>query len=305
MEKDVKTQWHPAFCSAVRLELQEDAEYLDYTNEYNINSMPLQMDMLIIKKAKNVEIKNQIGKIFRGHNILEYKSPDDAMNLDTFMKVKGYACIYKANEEHIDDIMLDDITITLVRESKPKKLFRWFQENDYDIAEVYRGIYYVTKEKEFPVQILVSQRLSKKHQKWLTLLTRKMDKEDMKRAVHQTNALVHKDEKDQADSIMQVVLKENGEVFDSVKEDDSMCQALRELMGKEIHEEALKLAQELAKEEAQRLAKEEVQRLAKEEVQKEVQKKMYQLVQKNMISVEDAAAEFNLSVEEFLKKVNA
>lgn len=70
------------------------------------------------------------------------------MNLDTFMKVKGYACIYKANEERVDDIMLDDITITLVRESKPKKLFQWFLKNDYNIAEVYRGIYYVTKEKE-------------------------------------------------------------------------------------------------------------------------------------------------------------
>ena len=288
----MKTQWHPAFCSAIRLELREDAEYLNYTNEYNINSMPLLMDMLVIKKEKSVEIKNQIGKIFRGHNILEYKSPEDTMNLDTFMKVKGYACIYKANEEHIDDIMLDDITITLVRESKPKKLFRWFQENDYNIVEAYRGIYYVTKDKEFPVQILVSKRMSKKDQKWLTLLTRSMDKEDMKRAVHQTNALVHKDEKDQADSVMQVVLKENGGVFDLLTEDDSMCQALRELMGKEIHEEAEKLAQDLAQDLAQNLA------------QKLAQKKMYELVEKKMISVEEVAAQFNLSVEEFLKNVN-
>ena len=141
-----------------------------------------------------------------------------------------------------------------------------------------------TKEKEFPVQVIVSQRLSKKHQKWLTLLTRKMDKEDMKRAVHQTNALVHKAEKDQADSVMQVVLKENGEVFDLIKEDETMCQALRELMGKEIQEEAQDLAQDLA--------------------QKLAQKKMYQLVERNMVSVEDVAAQFNLSVEEFLENVN-
>lgn len=288
MEKDINTQWHPAFCSAVKLELREDAEYLTYTNEYNINSMPLKMDMLIIKKPKNVEIKNEIGKIFRGHNIMEYKSPDDAMNLDTFMKVKGYACIYKANEEHIDDIMLDDITITMVRESKPKKLFKWFKENDYHIVEKYRGIYYVTKEKEFPVQVIVSQRLSKKHQKWLTLLTRKLDTEDMKRAVHQTNALMQKDEKDQADSVMQVVLKENGEVFDQVKEDENMCQALRELMAKEIQEEVQKQVQE------------EVQKKLEEELQKQ----LYQLVQKKVISVEAAAAESNLSVEEFLKKMN-
>ncbi len=37
MEKDVKTQWHPAFCSAIKLELREDAKYLTYTEEDIIN----------------------------------------------------------------------------------------------------------------------------------------------------------------------------------------------------------------------------------------------------------------------------
>ncbi len=52
MEKEKNTQWHPAFCSALKLELREDAEHLTYTNEYNINTKPLQMDMLIIKKTQ-------------------------------------------------------------------------------------------------------------------------------------------------------------------------------------------------------------------------------------------------------------
>lgn len=32
-------------------------------------------------------------KFFLGHNILEYKSPDDAMNIDTFYKVLSYGRI--------------------------------------------------------------------------------------------------------------------------------------------------------------------------------------------------------------------
>ena len=87
MSKELKTQWHPAFVSAMKLELIEDAEYLDYTSEYNLNTKPLEMDLLIVKKEKDVEIKNEIGKIFRTHNIIEYKSPDDSMNLNTYMKV--------------------------------------------------------------------------------------------------------------------------------------------------------------------------------------------------------------------------
>lgn len=39
---------------------------------------------------------------------MEYKSPQDSMNVDTFVKVIGYACMYKASEVHVGDICLDD-----------------------------------------------------------------------------------------------------------------------------------------------------------------------------------------------------
>ena len=125
MTEELKTQWHPAFCAAFRLELREDIEYLECTNEFNLNSKPLEIDLLIVKKMREIEITNNLGKIFRGHNIIEYKSPEDGMNVDTFIKVVGYACLYKANEVYVDDIQLEDITITLVRESHPYKLLKW------------------------------------------------------------------------------------------------------------------------------------------------------------------------------------
>ena len=78
MTNELKTQWHPAFCSAMKLELIEDGEYLDYINEYNLNTKPLQIDLLVVKKVKDIEIKNEIGKLFRTHNIMEYKTPEDS-----------------------------------------------------------------------------------------------------------------------------------------------------------------------------------------------------------------------------------
>ena len=181
MTKEVKTQWHPAFCSAVKLELIENKADLDYTNEYNLNSKPIQMDLLVIKKSKDVEIKNEIGKIFRGHNIMEYKSPKDDLNLDTYVKVIGYACMYKASEVHVGDIDLNDITITLVREGKPRELLKWFVKNDYDVCEKYKGIYYVERTDCFPVQVIVSGELSVENQKWLTLLSRNLNRKDVER----------------------------------------------------------------------------------------------------------------------------
>ena len=139
MTKNVNTQWHPAFCSAIKLELREDAEYLSYTNEYTINTKPLQADLLIIKKPNDVQIKNEIGRFFRGHNIVEYKSPDDSLNLDTFIKVIGYACLYKANEVHTEDISLENITLSFIRKRTPRDLFKWLTANGYESTEKYKG----------------------------------------------------------------------------------------------------------------------------------------------------------------------
>lgn len=41
----------------MRLELREDKEFLEYFNEYNLNTKPLQIDLLIIKKLCKKEEK--------------------------------------------------------------------------------------------------------------------------------------------------------------------------------------------------------------------------------------------------------
>ncbi|MBQ8804039.1 MAG: hypothetical protein IJZ53_10415 [Tyzzerella sp.] len=245
MTEELKTQWHPAFCSAMKLELIEDGEYLDYQSEYNLNTKPLQIDLLVVKKIKEIVIKNEIGRLFKKHNIIEYKSPKDSMNVNTFLQVIAYACLYKMYEEHVDDIRLDDITITLVREVKPVKLFRWFRENGYQVDKKYEGIFYVIKEGCFPTQIIVSKLLSKENQKWLTLLSSSLSQEDAERTVTQLNHLAHEVKELYGDSILQVALKENEEIFDKLKGDKDMCEALRKLMEPEIKEEVQKAKKDM------------------------------------------------------------
>ena len=98
MEIQDNIQWHPAFCSAVELELREYKKYLTYEREHNLGRMPLKIDLLIIKKRRDVIIKNDIADFFLGNNILEYKSPGDDVNAGTFYKALSYACLYKAEE---------------------------------------------------------------------------------------------------------------------------------------------------------------------------------------------------------------
>ena len=145
--------------------------------------------------------------------------------------------MYKASEVHANDICLEDITISLIKERKPRELFKWFTNHGYIICEKYPGIYYVNKDGNFPSQVIVSSRLSVENQKWLTLLSSHLSKDDAKRIVLQMGNLTEKDEKVYANSVVQVALKENRKTFDFMKgEDDMVCKELLEFMKPEIDE---------------------------------------------------------------------
>ena len=80
-----KIQWHPAFDAALQIELGEEAKYLTFEPEHLLSKKPMQIDVLV-KNEKKVKIRKNIGRIFRQHNIIEYKSPEDHLNIDDFIK---------------------------------------------------------------------------------------------------------------------------------------------------------------------------------------------------------------------------
>ncbi len=53
-------QWHPAFVAAMNLELKANRADLDFQKEYNLNTKPLEIDLLVIRKHPQVRIENEI-----------------------------------------------------------------------------------------------------------------------------------------------------------------------------------------------------------------------------------------------------
>lgn len=238
MEENKKTQWHPAFCSAIKLELTENKKDLDFDSEHNLNTRPIAIDLLVIKKASDVIINNEIGKIFKGHNIFEYKSHNDALNIDIFYKVIAYASLYKARGEYVDTRKADDITISFVRRRKPISLFKILRNNGVKIENVYKGIYYIKGGPlvQFDIQIIVTRELDKKEHIWLRSLTDDLAKDDVKRIINESLTFTQKDDIEYVDSVLTVVMEENYEKFNDIKEVSGMCEPLKRLMQPEIDE---------------------------------------------------------------------
>lgn len=86
-----RIQWHTGFVHAMRLYLKDYEDDIEFNEEFQLTRKPLSIDLTIVKKPDDLIINNNIGRFFRKHNILEYKSPKDELNLETFYKVQAYA----------------------------------------------------------------------------------------------------------------------------------------------------------------------------------------------------------------------
>ena len=216
MEK-VKIQWHPGFVAAMNLEFAEQRKNLVFEKEYNLNTKPLEIDLLVIKKDVSVKLINEIGDIFRGHNIMEYKSPEDHLDIDAFYKAGAYASLYKAYGETTDEIKADDITVSLVREAKPRGLFQYFKEHNYSISNPYHGIYYIEERVLFPTQIIVIGELDSVSHIWLGALSEKMSKQDMLELFKSISKLSGKADREFADSVLEISIGANKQIMEELR----------------------------------------------------------------------------------------
>lgn len=141
-------QWHPAFYASIQIEFVDEADKLIFESEHQLGTKPKEIDVLIIKKNSDDRIHKNIGRIFRKHNIVEYKSPKDYLSVDDFYKVFGYAYFYKADTSKENQIPIEDITITFVCHKYPRKLMQHLRE--------VRKLHIVKQEKGIFISIMTS-----------------------------------------------------------------------------------------------------------------------------------------------------
>ena len=226
-----RMQWHPACFAALNLEFLENKEELEFLREQSINELPLRVDALIIKKTKNCIIKNEIGEIFRWYNLVEYKSPDDELSFNTFLKGIAEVYLYKVKQ---GQTRIDSYSLSFIRARKPFALFTVLERYGFIIEEKYPGIYYIAGRNIFPIQIVVSSRLNMEAHLWLNSLSKNLSIEQAKKLLTTTNHLWDIRYRRFADTVWEIVAGVNEELIDKMKEDDIMCQALMRIMKPEF-----------------------------------------------------------------------
>ena len=216
------------------MEFVEDKADLDFQTEVTLNTMPLRVDMILIKKKKDLSLKNEIGRIFRRYNLIEYKSPKDDLNYDVFLKGIAYAYLFKSYEKHVDKISLSEVTLTFIRENRPVKLLKKLREINLLVEEAASGVYYISGHGEIAIQLIVTRELDKTQHVWINALTSKMSELHARKLVDITRNLIDLDDKYYAGAIWEVVTAENKKLMRRLREDEDMGSALAMLMKPEI-----------------------------------------------------------------------
>ena len=247
-----KTNYHAAFLSSLEILFWQYREQITMVPEKILNVEGIRIDILLIKKEPSLEIDSDIARIFREHNIIEYKSFDDALNIDVFAKVMAYAYLYKSQGPKANAIPFSSMCATIYRHRYPRNAFRALKFYGAVIENPYPGVYYVKGLNPFPVQILVGKELDPYEYSMFRILLPNAFDDDIRRfkdiAMQNNNAAYHKS----VDNILQISVSVNQETYARLrKEDPDMCEALRELMKddfdkatEEANKRALKAEQE-------------------------------------------------------------
>ena len=180
-KEELRLDWHSAFYAALQAELVDYLDVLQFEQEHPLNEQPLRIDVLVIKKQPGVIIDKNIAVRFRGHNIFEYKSPDDSFGVTEYLKTIGYAYLYQA----VEAADYSDITVSIVCTMRPVSLFKYFRDSHqgrYAAKEKHHGIYVASGER-FPVQIIESKKLPPEGNAWLASLKKDTDRTALEQAI--------------------------------------------------------------------------------------------------------------------------
>jgi len=228
-------QWHPANYAGLQIEFEDEKKYLSFEDEHQLGTKPMAIDILIIKNTEGYKVKKNIGHIFRKYNIIEYKSPDDYLSIDDFYKVYGYTCFYKADTPTVNQIEVNELTITFISRKYPRKLLRHLElERGFAIQKIESGIYYIVGDA-IPIQFIVANKLSQTENLWLKGLTNQLHNYELTAALtkdyyeHKQNTLY--------ESVMDIIMRANKKQFE---EANNMCEAMKEFIWEHYGDEIMK-----------------------------------------------------------------
>ena len=227
-EETGRTRFHYGFYAAMKVEYDLVKAPVTYEQEKELGEEPIRLDFLIIKKEKNVKLNDPIGKFFKRVNLFEYKSPEDGLTIDDFYKAQGYGLIYKGFDKKVNELPIEEITLTFVRHSYPRDLIKLLKMTGFNILETHSGIYKVKGKISIPMQIVVVSRLPNGEYEGLKLLAKGAKADEVIDYVEKTISIGDENVRENVKTVIGVCLSVNKKLGEELKEAGKMDDVFRD-----------------------------------------------------------------------------
>ena len=156
-----RSDWHREFERILRIEAEPYGGDVQITAEHTLGVDPPRADFLILDDRKRMmrESGKGIFQIFREHNIVEYKNPNDVLDGRTLRKTCGYANLYISAAGHAGDVPEGGVSVSVFRAVKPRALFSKLEGDGMLEPSGTPGVYKVKGMTDLPFQIVITDEL--------------------------------------------------------------------------------------------------------------------------------------------------
>jgi hypothetical protein len=207
---------------------------------------PTEIDLVIdVPVGAVINPSNPIAEIFRGHNVFEYKPHNHTATIQDFYKTLGYACFQMVNVDEGVGHPPGSMTFSLVVDRYPRELFNaLMQDNSNEgdsagkgsevVKREHKGIYHVNGKYPFPAQVIVLKELDSAQFPCMKAISIFAAEDDL-RAFLSFARTVNADEPNPyIDIVFRLSYSLHKELYEQIREDPTMHEALMELMKDDV-----------------------------------------------------------------------
>ena len=228
-----QVEYHYGFYAAIHFDYDVARLDLTFRQEHELGDRPVRLDMAIVKRNKKRGLTDPIGRAFKKHNILEYKSPGDSLSIDDLYKVQGYACIYKSLGETVNAIPIEELAVSIFCHAYPRKLFALLKAAGFSVDGSHEGIYRVEGPLCVPTQVVAISRLPGGEYEELKILAPNAKREDVVRFLDRAS----QGPNEHASAILRVSMAANKALYQKLREEGPMRDVFEDIFHKELAKE--------------------------------------------------------------------
>ena len=136
------------------------------------------------------------------------------------IKVNAYALLYKAYGKEVDEIKINDVTVTLTILRYSREAIKALIYQGYTVENKSAGIYMITGKAILPTQIIVISQLDENLHFWITKLRKSITKDQLMQVLIESRKLTQKHIELYIRPYISVLADANRKSMDKIREED-------------------------------------------------------------------------------------